>query len=93
MSECGESSPLGKPQQREMTASSAIYQWEKFINVTPLMELINISNKCVPHKGNIAICKPGYKLLQITQETGLGNEQHFATKVWMSASKWFMFTF
>lgn len=41
------------------------------------MELINISNKCVPGKGDVAI-HSGHKLMQITQEKGLGNEHHFS---------------
>lgn len=41
------------------------------------MELINISNKRVPHKGEVAI-HSGCKLLKITPEKGLGNKQHFS---------------
>lgn len=39
------------------------------------MALINIWNKCVPVKGDVAI-QSGYNLVQIIQEKGLGNE-HF----------------
>lgn len=60
-----------------MTVYSVIYQWEMFKNAIPFMELIYISNKCVPHKGDAAI-HSGYKLLQITPEKGLGNEHHFS---------------
>lgn len=45
-----------------MTVYSVMYQWETFKNATPFMELINISNKCVLHKGDVAI-HSGYKLL------------------------------
>lgn len=48
-----------------------------FKNAVPFMELINISNKCVPYKGDVAI-RSGHKLLQITPEKGLGNEHHFS---------------
>lgn len=41
------------------------------------MELINISNKCALHKGDVAI-HSGYKLPQTTSEKDLGNEHHFS---------------
>lgn len=58
-----------------MTVYSVMYQWETFKNVIPFMELINIPNKRVLHKGDVAI-HSGYKLLQIAPEKGLGNEHH-----------------
>lgn len=54
-----------------------MYQWEMFKNAIPYMELINISNKCVLHKGDVAI-HSGYKLLKISSEKGLGNEHNFS---------------
>lgn len=60
-----------------MTVYSVMYQWETLKNAFPFMELINISNKCVLHKGDVAI-HGGYKLLQITPEKDLGNEHHFS---------------
>lgn len=45
-----------------MTVYSVMYQWETLKNAIPFMELINISNKCVLHKGDVAI-HGGYKLL------------------------------
>lgn len=59
-----------------MTVYSVMYQWETFKNAIPFMGLINISNKCVLHKGDVAI-HSGYKLLQITPEKDLGND-HFS---------------
>lgn len=60
-----------------MTVYSVMYQWEMFKNAIPFMELISISNKCVLHKGDVAI-HSGYKLLKITPEKYLGNEHHFS---------------
>lgn len=62
-----------------MTVYSVMYQWETFKNAIPFMELINISNKRVLHKGDVAI-HIGYKLLQITPEEDLGNEHQFSPR-------------